>query len=82
MMVQKIDKTCNEATGECSTSLQIIRHRGVQAKLRVSPSQLFAMIAAGDFPKPFKLLPNGRAVGWIEADVDAYILARKQGGQK
>lgn len=60
--------------------LRVIRHAQVRAKLRVSSSKLFDMCAKGLFPKPFTLIPGGRAVGWLERDVDEWILARKDGG--
>ena len=36
------------------------------------------MCAKGLFPKPFQLIPGGRAVGWIEVDVDSWVIARKE----
>ena len=57
--------------------LQVIRHKHVCEKLQVSPAKLFDMIARGQFLKPFTLVPGGRAVGWLEGDVDHYILSRK-----
>jgi prophage regulatory protein len=59
-------------------SLQIIRHALVCKKLQMSSAKLFDMVAKGQFPKPFPLVPGGRAVGWIEADVDAWIMSRKE----
>jgi hypothetical protein len=41
-------------------------------------AKLFNMVAKGQFPKPFTLIPGGRAVGWVEADVDDWITSRKQ----
>jgi predicted DNA-binding transcriptional regulator AlpA len=35
------------------------------------------MVARGHFPKPFTLIPGGRAVGWLEKDVDQWVLDRK-----
>jgi prophage regulatory protein len=34
------------------------------------------MITNGQFPKPFVIVPGGRAVGWLDSDVDAWILNR------
>lgn len=61
-----------------ASSLRVIRHVEVRQKLSVSEAKLFAMIAAGIFPKPFQLIPGGRSVGWIERDVDRWILERKK----
>jgi prophage regulatory protein len=44
--------------------------------LGISAAKLFAMIAQGVFPKPFVIVPGGRAVGWLERDVDAWIIER------
>lgn len=67
-------------TQECgrrmNEGLRIIRHDAVTDKLQVSSAKLFDMIAKGQFPKPFVIVPGGRAVGWLESDVDAWILAR------
>jgi prophage regulatory protein len=68
-----------EPTGQKMVDqLRVIRHKHVCAKLQISSAKLFDMVARGHFPKPFTLVPDGRAVGWIEADVDCYILARKE----
>ena len=68
-----------EPTGQkLAAQLRVIRHKHVCAKLQISSAKLFDMVARGQFPKPFTLVPDGRAVGWIEADVDCYILARKE----
>jgi prophage regulatory protein len=72
-----------EPTGQkLATQLRVIRHKHVCAKLQISSAKLFDMVARGHFPKPFTLVPDGRAVGWIEADVDFYILARKESSSK
>jgi prophage regulatory protein len=61
-----------------SPAIRLVRHAQVRQKLDVSEAKLFDMIARGQFPKPFQIIPNGRAVGWLESDVDDWILARKR----
>ena len=61
-----------------SSNLRVIRHTKVCRKLDISSSKLFDMCAKGIFPKPFTLIPGGRAVGWLEHQVDDWILARQQ----
>lgn len=56
---------------------RIIRMRELREKLRLSPGHLYALIAKGLFPPPFPLVPGGRAKGWDESDVDAYLNSRK-----
>lgn len=62
--------------------VRVIRHTEVRKKLNVSSAKLFDMIAKGQFPRPFTIVPGGRAVGWLEADVEAWILARKAGEEE
>jgi prophage regulatory protein len=59
------------------TYVQVIRHSQVCKKLQLSSAKLFDMVARGHFPKPFTLIPGGRAVGWLERDVDQWVLDRK-----
>ena len=67
-----------ESAGQnLANQLRVIRHKQVCKKLQISSAKLFDMVARGQFPKPFTLIPGGRAVGWIEADVDAWIVSRK-----
>ena len=58
--------------------VRVIRHTEVRKKLNVSSAKLFDMIAKGQFPRPFTIVPGGRAVGWLEADVDAWIVERSR----
>jgi prophage regulatory protein len=37
---------------------------------------MYALIAADQFPKPVKLSEGGRAVAWIESEIDAWIESR------
>ena len=58
-------------------NVNIIRHKAVCQKLQISSAKLFDMVARNQFPKPFALIPGGRAVGWLESDVDQWVLDRK-----
>jgi prophage regulatory protein len=67
-----------EKSGEnLAAQLRVIRHNQVCLKLQISSAKLFDMVAKGLFPKPFVLIPGGRAVGWLEQDIDQWILGRK-----
>lgn len=57
--------------------VQVVRHAQVCQKLQISSAKLFDLVSQGIFPKPFTLIPGGRAVGWLERDVDAWVLERK-----
>jgi len=69
-----------QRTKACDVS--IIRHKLVRQKLQISSAKLFNMIAKGEFPKPFLIIPGGRAVGWLESEVDDWILSRREGGHE
>ena len=60
-----------------SSGERILRMRQLSQRLQLSPSRLYALIADGKFLKPFQLVPGGRAVGWLEREVDAWLINRR-----
>jgi prophage regulatory protein len=52
--------------------------RDICQKLGLCPSTVHDLVARGVFVKPFTLIPGGRAVGWLEVDVDQWIFDRKE----
>lgn len=53
---------------------RLIRRPEVIARVGLSSTTLYEMIATGDFPSP---IPIGRqAVAWLESEVDAWIKNR------
>ena len=56
---------------------KILRAPDLRAKVGLSRATIDRMVKAGEFPKPVLLTPGTRAVGWIEADVDAWIFSRQ-----
>ena len=64
-------------TAANAEQIQIVRHAHVCQKLKLSSAKLFDLVAQGIFPKPFQIVPGGRAVGWLERDVDAWVLKRR-----
>jgi prophage regulatory protein len=62
-----------------SCGIKVIRHAEVKAKLGVSGAKLFDMVAKGQFPRPFSIVPGGRAKGWVESTVDDWIKGRELG---
>jgi prophage regulatory protein len=64
-------------TGLNEHNVRVNRHNQVCEKLQISSAKLFDMVARGQFPKPFTIIPGGRAVGWLESDVNSWILERK-----
>ena len=53
------------------TPHRIIRRPAVEGRTGLSRSTIYLKIAQGSFPRPVTL--GLRAVGWIEAEVDAWI---------
>jgi len=58
-------------------SIRILRMKSITEKTGLSESLIHDLVARKIFPKPFQLAPGGRAVGWIEGDVDEYIVNQK-----
>ena len=54
-------------------SPRILRMKDLPAKVGFAPSTIYELIAKGKFPKPFKLMPGGRAAGWLESTVDKWL---------
>lgn len=52
---------------------RILRLPQVLERTTLGKSIIYKMVSKGEFPKPIKL--GGRATGWREADVDAWIKA-------
>ena len=61
---------------------RIVRMAHVIERTGLSKSSILALIANGTFPRPFTLAPKGRSVGWLEADVSAYILSRREAAKE
>jgi prophage regulatory protein len=49
----------------------ILRLPTVKARTGLSRSTIYQHVADGSFPRPISL--GARAVGWVEADVEAWI---------
>ena len=52
----------------------IVRLPTVKGRTGLSRSTIYLRVSQGTFPAPVSL--GGRAVGWIESEVDAWIAAR------
>jgi prophage regulatory protein len=56
--------------------MKLIRLPETLAKTGLSRTRLYDAVAAGTFPRPCKLGPDARAIGFVESEVDAWIEAR------
>ena len=52
------------------------RTKDAGAYLGLSRSAFLKLVALGHIPRGIKLTPNGRAVCWRTADLDAYLKSR------
>ena len=66
---------------QIKTALSILRRRQVEKRIGLTRSPLYARIKSGTFPKPVQL-GNGRAVGWLEHEVDAWLTEQIQKSRK
>jgi len=56
---------------------RILRAKQVLERVGFSRAQLYVLMGEGLFPKNFSLSgPSGRAVGWLESEVDGWIASR------
>jgi prophage regulatory protein len=55
---------------------RLLRLPEVLARTGMKQSQWFDAVARGVVPKPVHPLPGGRAVAWVESEIDALIDAR------
>jgi prophage regulatory protein len=67
-------------------AMNIIRRPRVLELTGWSTSTLYEKMSLGRFPRPVKLDPEGRAVGWIEQEIEAHqkasIAARDSAGKR
>jgi prophage regulatory protein len=59
---------------------KIIRLQAVKARCGLSRSTLYNRMAAGEFPSPIAL--GARSVGWVESEINAWIVARINASRK
>ena len=50
-----------------------LRMKQLTDKTGLRKSQLLEAVKLGLFPRPFHILPGGRAVAWDEAEVDQHL---------
>jgi prophage regulatory protein len=65
---------------QIQSALTILRRRQVEARTGLSRSTIYDRIKAGTFPAPISL--GEKAVGWIEAEIDAWLNAQIEKSRK
>jgi predicted DNA-binding transcriptional regulator AlpA len=57
-------------------SRRALRLPAVQQKMGLHRSQILEAVKGGTFPKPFPVLPGGRAIAWDEFELDQHLLTQ------
>lgn len=52
--------------------MQVVRLRAAEAKIGIKKTKIYKLMREGKFPPCIKL-GGGRAVGWLEEDLDKWI---------
>ena len=63
-----------------TTNNRVLRMKDLTSKVALQPSTIHELVATGKFPAPFKLVLGGRASGWLESTIDAYLEERAMNG--
>ena len=58
----------------------VLRLPTVKARTGLSRSTIYLRISEGNFPKPVSL--GGRAVGWIEAEINSWLAEQIENSRK
>jgi prophage regulatory protein len=58
--------------------MKILRLPDVRGRTKLAKTQIYAQIKEGHFPKPVPLTVGGRAVGWLESEIDEWIEKRSK----
>lgn len=66
---------------EISKLHRILRRKKVEDRTGLSRSTIYARISAGTFPAPISL-GGGRAVGWLEAEINDWLNRQIEASRK
>jgi prophage regulatory protein len=58
---------------EESTVLRLLRLPKVKDRTGLGRSTIYDRVSRGEFPRPVSLGNGGRAVAWLESDINAWI---------
>ncbi len=73
--------TCssNPSLSYTNKTIRILRLKQVLDRVGISRAQLYMLKKDGRFPQNFSLSgPSGRAVGWLESDIDNWVASRAE----
>lgn len=63
-------------------ALAILRLKQVLSRTGLSRSTIYGLIKDGKFPAQILLSSDGRAVGWIEQEIDDYLACQIEASRK
>lgn len=67
-------------TAQAQSAPTILRRKQVEARTGLARSTIYQHVRAGRFPAPINL--GAKSVGWIEAEVNAWLEARIDDSRK
>lgn len=67
-------------TAQAQKAPTILRRKQVEARTGLARSTIYQHVRAGTFPAPISL--GAKSVGWIEAEVNAWLEARIDDSRK
>ncbi len=73
--------TCSSipSLSHTNKAIRILRIKQVLDRVGISRAQLYVLMGEDRFPKNFSLSgPGGRAVGWLESDIDNWVASRAE----
>jgi prophage regulatory protein len=60
----------------------ILRRKQVEARTGLSRSTIYERMKKGTFPRPIRLGGQARAVGWLESEVESWIVTQIENSRK
>ena len=76
MTSQQLAPAMAQPTPKITPDDRVLRFDEVRQKTGLCRAHIHALAAQGRFPKPLKLVPGGRASGWLESEVNKWIADR------
>lgn len=71
LVTSKTNPPLQTIPGDC-----VLRFAEVRQKTGLCRAHVHALAAQNRFPKPLKLVPDGRASGWLLSEINAWISER------
>ena len=68
-----MSKKSRATRSKSKRSRRIRRMAHLRTRYPFSESHIYSLIKQGKFPKPFPLIPGGRAKGWYEDVIDEFF---------